>query len=212
MATILTSVTPTLRKTNFTGLSEIERANSGIARAEMVYKTIGSWSGPGVGNNRTISFTHQLDRDYGYVVMDCFARFYGANALIYMEATGEFEIQTTPGHSENEIIVSQMLSEPSRQSDLPGTAIGSIPSGNYNTFLPADAANTGSMIFRLVEPKPSLLIYPFANTSYPPAINVRFGEQFDNGNAYNYYFYLRLLQYDISQSYNYIVQTPQLTR
>ena len=38
------------------------------------------------------------------------------------------------------------------------------------------------------------------------------GELAINGGAYLYDFYARFLQYDIDQSYNYVINTPQLTR
>lgn len=212
MATILTSVTPTQRYTPFTGLDEQSRAASGIARAEDVRRSSGSWAAAGAGNNRAILFTHALDPDYGYIVMDCFAKFYVSGADITMEAVGNFQIQTTPGHADNEVIETQMICTAGRQDSSGGTAVGSIAANSYNTFLPSDAATTGSMTFRLAEPKPTMLIFPFAKTSYPPSINVTFGDQFLNNSALNYYFYLRLLQYDISQGYNYVIQTPQLTR
>ena len=212
MATILTSATSTQRYTPFTGLSELERAQSGIARAEDVRGASGSWAAPGAGNNRAISFTHALDPDYGYIVMDCFAKFYISGGELAMESVGEFQIQTTPGHPDNEIIETQMISNAGRQDSGGNTAIGNIAANRYNTFRPTDAAESGSVTFRLAEPKPSMLIFPFAETGYPPSVTVNFGEQLSGGNAYNYYFYLRLLQYDISQGYNYVIQTPQLTR
>jgi len=212
MATILTSVTPTQRYTPFTGLTELERAQSGIARAEDVRKASGNWSTAGAGNNRVITFNHTLDPDYGYVVMDCFAKFYAVGNL-NMEGVGSLQIQTTPGATENEIIETSMISNASRQDRNASTAVGSIGANQYNTFRPIDAADTGSITFRLAEPKPSMLIFPFAKTSYSPNILVTFGEDFlGSGLTISYYFYLRLLQYDISQGYNYVIQTPQLTR
>lgn len=129
-----------------------------------------------------------------------------------MEAVGNFQIQTTPGHADNEIIETQMISTAGRMDGVASTPIGDIPAFSYNSFRPADAADTASITFRLAEPKPTMLIFPFAKTSYPPSINVIFGDQLANAIALNYYFYLRLLQYDISQGYNYVIQTPQLTR
>lgn len=210
MAVILTSVTPSQRYTPFAGLDEQSRAASGIARAEDVRRASGTWPATAVGDTRVISFNHALDPDYGYIVMDCFAKFYGVSEL-RMEATGNFQIQTTPGHADNEIIETQMINDASRM-DSAGSGVGGIGAGPWNTFRPGDAADTGSITFRLAEPKPSMLIFPFAKTSYPPSITVNFGEQVANQGAYNYYFYLRLLQYDISQGYNYVIQSPQLTR
>lgn len=211
MATILTSVTPTQRYTPFTGLDEQSRAASGIARAEDVRRASGTWSGPGAGNNRVLLFTHALDPDYGYIVMDCFAKLYGAGN-VNAEAVANFQIQTTPGHADNEIIETQLISDPGRQNATASTPLGSVSTNEYNTFRPYDATGGGSVTYRLAEPKPTALIFPFAKTSYPPSINVTFAEQYSQGVDYSYYFYLRLLQYDISQGYNYVIQTPQLTR
>ncbi len=211
MATILTSVTPTQRYTPFTGLSELERAQSGIARAEDVMRASGTWSGPGPSNNRAIEFVHTLDPDYGYVVMDCFAKFYASGTNLNMEAVGNFQIQTTPGHPDNEIIETQMINDASRHGGNATTPIGDITVTSYNSFFPS-GADQGSMTYRLAVPKPSMLIFPFAQTGYQPTITVLFAEQVQNLSAYSYYFYLRLLQYDISQGYNYVIQTPQLTR
>ena len=211
MAIVVTNVTPNTRYTPFTGLTELERSASGIARAEEVKKASGSWPGPGAGNTRILNFNHTLDPDYGYVVMDCFAKLY-AGGQIETETVAAFQIQTTPGHPENEIIETQLISEAGRQNSAGTTAIGSIDAASYNTFFPADAAANGSITYRLAEPKPSMLIFPFAQTGYPPSITVTFAEQFSSAVDYNYYFYLRLLQYDISQGYNYVIQSPQLTR
>ena len=211
MTVIVTNVTPEQRYTPFTGLTELQRAQSGIARAEDARKASGSWAATGAGERRVINFNHSLDPDYGYIVMDCFAKFY-ATGNLSMEAVGNFQIQTTPGHPDNEIIESSMISSPSRQDSIGSTAIGSISSFAYNAFKPADAANNNSITFRLAEPKPSMLIFPFASTGYSPSITVTFAQDVVNSPAFNYYFYLRLLQYDISQGYNYVIQTPQLTR
>lgn len=211
MATILTNVTPTQRYTPFTGLDEQSRAASGIARAEDVRRASGTWPTPGAGNNRVCIFNHALDPDFGYIVMDCFAKFYKAGEL-QMEAVANFQIQTTPGHADNEIIETQMISDGGRQDGVGNTPIGDLVAMTYNSFRPTDAASNASMTFRLAEPKPTMLIFPFAKTSYPPSINVTFAEQAAGASDYSYYFYLRLLQYDISQGYNYVIQTPQLTR
>jgi hypothetical protein len=211
MAVVLTTQTPKLRYQPFTGLSELDRAKSGIPRAEAVYAEAGTWAAPGAGNNRAITFSQQLDRDYGYIITDIFVRFYD-NGELSMEAVGEVEIQTTPGHPNNEIIVTQMVSNPSRMDDIGSTAIGSVPANEYNSLRFLDAAATASMNFRLAEPKPTMLIYPFADSAYPPTISVRFAEHVANQDNYFFYYYLRLLEYDISQSYNYVIHTPQLTR
>jgi hypothetical protein len=75
MALVTTTVTPEVRLTPFTGLSETVRERSGIARAEVVYSALGTWPATAAGDNRSISFAWSLDPDYGYVMMDSNASF-----------------------------------------------------------------------------------------------------------------------------------------
>ena len=69
-----------------------------------------------------------------------------------------------------------------------------------------------------LETKPTALIYPFSSNSYTTAanpgsiFNLQVGEKLADGPAYQVNTYIRFLQYDIDQSYNYVVQSPQLTR
>lgn len=213
MAIVRTAPTPKIRYTPFTGLSEMQRAQSGIARAEVVYNiNDGVWSGPGAGNVRLLDIAMTLDRDFGYVLTDCTATFEDASNLS-LEANAELEIQTTPGHPDNELYYFALESRPTRMDDLGTTAIGSIPASYYNSIYPRSSvtARAAAMNFQLIN-KPKFLIYPFADSNYPSTVSVRFAEARANGAELDYKFVCRFLQYDISQNYNYVIQSPQLTR
>ena len=97
MALVTTTVSPEVRVTPFTGISEVQREQSGIARAEVIYSALGTWPATGVGDNRSISFAWSLDPDYGYVMMDSNASFILYNDFLGIEAAGVMEITTDTG-------------------------------------------------------------------------------------------------------------------
>lgn len=213
MAIIRTAPTIKTRYTPFTGLSELERQQSGIARAEVVYHiNDGTWASPGLGNQRFLDIAMSLDRDYGYVLTDCTAGFFD-NDFIALEAVAEMEIQTTPGNVDNEIYYFALEAPATRMENTITTPIGDIPADEYNSQFPRslNSAEYVSMTYQLRE-KPKFLIYPFANSNYPSTVSVRFSESANNGPELDYTFTCRFLQYDISQNYNYVIQSPQLTR
>ena len=72
MALVTTTGSVIRLYTPFTGLSAVERAQSGIARAEIVYYNVNdTWPSAGAGNNRLYQ-TGQTDLpvDFGYVLTD----------------------------------------------------------------------------------------------------------------------------------------------
>ena len=216
---IITTTASLIRQYNaFTGLSALERSQSGIARAEVVYYNVNdNWPAAGTGNNREYtSGIVDLPKDFGYVLTDCFVRVEAdAEEAIPTEMVGAFRIY--PGGILGPQINTYLRAEPSQQESNPNTAVGSIPAGTYNTNYPS-FGNHGAINYAL-EAKPTALIYPFGSQAYTttpnPASSFQFqiGEQVQNYvRAYDVSVYLRFLQYDIDQSSNYVVQSPQLTR
>ena len=208
MAVTTTSVTPVPRITPFTGISTVERERSGIARAEVVYSATGTWAGAGA-NARGLIFTWELDPDYGYVLMDSSALFVMSTNYVDMEASAWMEISQELPNATDEKQYYQYEALPSRQQTAETTAIGSTPANNYNTLYPS-GTDVGTMAFNLAY-KPTGLLYPFPGVSAMTAATV-FGEQKTSGSAYSYRYYCRFLQYDITQGYNYAVQSPVLIR
>jgi hypothetical protein len=211
MALVTTTVTPDLRLTPFTGISEVQRERSGIARAEAVYSAYGTWPATGAGDNRSISFSFSLDPDYGFVLMESSCVFIEYNANIQMEAVGALEITTDlgPGASQKESQWYPYVNHPSRQGSVGYTAIGDIPAQQYNTMFPVTGSN-GLMIFNL-DPKPNGLLYPFPGVSNIDVVAMFAEEPLQKIDA-AYRFFMRFLQYDIVQGYNYIVNSPVMTR
>ncbi len=218
MATIVTTGSVIRQYNPFTGLSATERAQSGIARAEVVYYNVNdTWSAAGTGNNRAYQTgLTDLPKDFGYVLTDCYLKVKrDASASLNLEAAGVMEIY--PGGVLGPQINLQLVNHPARQDTTGSTAIGSVPANAYNTIFPSHTGNDVTMLFELSS-KPAALLYPFGSSSYTttpnPAtsFNLSISEGTSNDAAVDVSLYLRFLQYDIDQSYNYVVQSPQLTR
>ena len=207
-----------LRQYNaFTGLSAIERSQSGIARAEVVYYNVNdTWPAAAAGTNRIYQTgTIDLPKDFGYVLTDVFVMVQRNNSSA-LYANANSVIQLFPGGSLGPQININVPSEPDRQDSTGTTAIGSIDAKSYNAVRPFGSDDT-AIIYNLVN-KPTSIIYPFGSQTYTttpnPAsqFNWQVGEQIVNQAAYEVSVYIRFLQYDIDQSYNYVIQSPQLTR
>lgn len=211
MALVTTSVTPEVRLTPFVGLSTTQRERSGIARAEEVHTAYGTWDAAGSGNNRGLIFSWDLNPDYGYVLMDCSAAFIIASTNVAMEANAFMEIGTDlgPGGDQKERQYYQLVSHPSRQDHNITTGVGSIAANSYNTLYPG-GTDVGVMAFNMPV-KPTGLLYPFPGVSSIEIATI-FGEQGSNQGSMGYRFHARFLQYDVTQGYNYVVQSPLLVR
>jgi len=215
----LTTTTGTLiRQYNaFTGLSAVQRSQSGIARAEIVYYNVNdTWPASTGGNNKLYTTGNiELPKDFGYVITDAYAQVIRPDADgLYPEAVAHLRI--SPGGVLGPQINMSMPSNSGRQDQAGTTAIGSIPANRYNGNHPF--ASGDAEITYMLENKPTSLIYPFGSASYtstpnPSSIwNIQIGENVTNTAAYQISMYVRFLQYDIDQSYNYVIQSPQLTR
>jgi hypothetical protein len=215
---LITTTGSLIRQYNaFTGLSATQRSQSGIARAEIVYYNVNDdWPAPGSGNRRVYQTGDvSLPKDFGYVITDAFMQVTVDDTdELFPEAVAHLRI--SPGGSLGPQINTSLISIPSRQDSTGTTAIGSIQANRYNVNKPF-SSNKGEITY-ILRDKPTALIYPFASNSYtttpnPASIfNLQVGEEKLNGLAYNINTYIRFLQYDIDQSYNYVIQSPQLTR
>jgi hypothetical protein len=214
----LITTTGTLRKlyTPFTGLSALERSQSGVARAELVYYNVNdSWAAAGAGNNRVYQTgTIDLPKDFGYVLTDVHCKVQRNGFVVGANANSV--ITLFPGGALGPQINLNVPSEPDRQDVNANTAIGSIEAREYNSTYPF-GSDDGVIVYNLTN-KPTSLLYPFNSTSYTTAVNPatqfnwQVGEQIANQAEYDVTVYIRFLQYDIDQTYNYVIQSPQLTR
>lgn len=215
---LVTTTGSLLRQYNaFTGLSALERSQSGIARAEVVYYNVNDdWPATGAGDNRVYQ-TGQIDlpKDFGYVLTDARILLTSANDALRQEAVAQYQL--FPGGVLGPQINGMLESSPGRMNQLGSTAIGDIPAELYNVMYPSIQGEKGAIVYELKN-KPTAVLYPFSSQSYTTAanpatvFNFAISEQRTNIGACDVSVYIRFLQYDIDQSYNYVIQSPQLTR
>ncbi len=215
MALITTSSSLIRQYNAFTGLSALQRSQSGVARAELIYYGDTDWDNPGAGNERLFQIPQTtLPEDFGYVLTDVFISVTtDARDEIFTEAAGQFRIY--PGGILGPEINLTLISHPSRQDTNGTTAIGSVPAANYNYMFPTLRGEKSVINFELARNFKGV-IYPFGGQSYSSdpksTFDASIGENKTNGPNYTVRSYVRFLQYDIDQSYNYVIQSPQLTR
>lgn len=212
MALVTTNGSASKLYNPFTGLSAIERSRSGIARAELVYYTVNDdWPATGAGDNRIYQLEYDLPYGYGYVLTDAFVLLEEA---AYANATASMTLY--PGGILGPQINLTLPSDPDRQNETGTTAVGDLPAINYNVIYPY-RSNKLQITYQLRE-KPTALLYPFGAEQYTTdqkpqtRFNLQFSEQKTQRSAADVTAYVRFLQYDIDQSYNYPLQSPQLTR
>ena len=218
MALVQTTATLIRQYNAFTGLSAVQRSQSGIARAEVVYYNVNdSFPAAGAGNLREyVTAQQSLPKDFGYVLTDAFVKIEAVGgANIGTEMIGNFRI--FPGGVLGPQINTVLAAKPSAQSFTTTTPIGDTPANAYNTNYPSFGAK-GSITY-VLENKPTSIIYPFQSNQYTTTPNpaslweFQIGEQAEGlTQAYQVSSYVRFVQYDIDQSYNYVIQSPQLTR
>ena len=218
MALITTTASLQRQYTPYTGLSASERSASGIARAEVVYYNVNDdFPAAGAGNLREYETGQiSLPTDFGYVLTDAFVKVEASGgATIGTEMIANFRI--FPGGILGPQINTVLRAQPSAQSFTTTTPIGDTPANAYNTNYP-QFGSTGAITY-VLEDKPTAVIYPFGSEQYTSAPNpasiwqFQIGEQAEGlSQAYRVTSYIRFLQYDIDQSYTYVLQSPQLTR
>jgi hypothetical protein len=216
MALVTTTGSLTRLYNAFTGLSAIERSQSGIARAEIIYYNINDdWPATGAGDIRLYQTGQvSLPKDFGYVLTDARIMVTRASAELRQEAVGQYQL--FPGGVLGPQINGTLDSSASRQ-DASTSNIGSIPADAFNTIFPSIQGEKGAIVYELRN-KPTGIMYPFQSGTYTTAsnpaslFNFSISEQRANIGACDVTVYLRFLQYDIDQSYNYVIQSPQLTR
>ena len=181
----------------------------------MIYYGDTDWDTPGSGNTRLFQIPQTtLPEDFGYVLTDVFISVTtDADAEIYTEAAGQFRIY--PGGILGPEINLTLVSHESRQSNVGTTPIGDMPAATYNYTFPSLRGEKAVMNYELTRDFKGV-IYPFGGQSYSSdpksTFDAAIGENKQGGPNYTVRSYVRFLQYDIDQSYNYVIQSPQLTR
>ncbi len=210
MALVQTNFTPVEKYIPYTGLTQLERTQSGIARAEFQYFTVNEdWPASGSGDNRLLKTQITLPSGYGYVVTDCFANVTELGDFPKAEAFAELQLQPSGVLGPN--VISQMPGYAGRQDSSGFTAIGSVAANSYNGTFPSWRGSYGSINYALRD-KPTLLLYDYDDGTKNSLITWTLAEEATQEPQAQLQFFLRVLQFDVDQSYNYVLNSPQLTR
>lgn len=210
MAIIQTDFTPVEKYIPYTGLTQLERTQSGIARAEFQYYAVNEdWPATSAGEQRLLKTQITLPSGYGYVITDCYANVTQSNDLPKAEAVAELQIQPSGTLGPN--IIVQLPGYSGRQNSAGTTAIGSISANDFNANFPSWRGAYGSISYALRE-KPTILLYDFDDGTKNSLVSFTLAEQASQEAECQLQFFLRLIQYDVDQSYNYVLNSPQLTR
>lgn len=208
MASIATNRVPTSRYQPYVGLPELQRAQSGIARAEVIFSDVTVWAGGGPGNDTYIEYQINLDNNYAHVLTDMSCWMFRGLSF-QAEAVGRVYIRPDASNAA-ETIVHPLVSYAGR-SDQVNTPVGDMTPKNFNTQSPTD--NGFEMVYTLAEPKPTYLIYPYRSPGKnSSAVRAVFSDPELNSFAKTVYFCCKFLQYDISQGYHWAINSPVSVR
>ena len=218
MALVSTTITPAVWYQPFVGPSQLVRQQSGVARAELVYYINGgSWPAPGANNDKQLDIDITLPKSYGYVLTDMTAQI--TNSVGFVSAQNNALVQVLPDDAATgpgsfwTYLQAPVFNPPAAYSSFGNTALSTLNQYVDSMMLVKDSPDTslGKKVYNLND-KPTYLIYPWKNVQETSSITASFFDALDNSAAYTIQYQARFLQFDVQQGYDYVLQSPILTR
>jgi len=218
MALVSTTITPAVWYQPFVGPSQLVRQQSGVARAELVYYINGgSWPAPGANNDKQLDIDITLPKSYGYVLTDMTAQI--TNSVGFVSAQNNALVQVLPDDAATgpgsfwTYLQAPVFNPPAAYSSFGNTALSTLNQYVDSMMLVKDSPDTslGKKVYNLND-KPTYLIYPWKNVQETSSITASFFDALDNSAAYTIQYQARFLQFDVQQGYDYVLQSPVLTR
>lgn len=218
MALVITTITPALWYQPFVGPSQLVRQQSGVARAELVYYINGgSWPASGANNDKQLDINITLPKSYGYVLTDMSAQITNTNGYLYSQNNALVQVlpddaATGPG-SFWTYLEAPAFNPPAAFGIDPGAALTTTTEKNNSQMIVKDApdAFTTKKVYSLKD-KPTFLIYPWKNVQETSSVTSSFFDNIDESPAYTVQYQARFLQFDVQQGYDFVLQSPVLTR
>ncbi len=218
MALVITTITPALWYQPFVGPSQLVRQQSGVARAELVYYINGgSWPASGANNDKQLDIDITLPKSYGYVLTDMTAQITQDGGLVSAQNNALVQVlpddaATGPG-SFWTYLEAPVFNPPAAYGIYPGGTTGVNASYVDSNMVVKDAPDTqlSKKVYNL-NAKPTFLIYPWKNVQETSSVTSSFFDNVDNSAAYTVQYQARFLQFDVQQGYDYVLQSPVLTR
>ena len=217
MALVITTITPAVWYQPFVGPPQLQRQQSGVARAELVYYINGgSWPAPGANNDKQLDTTITLPKSYGYVLTDMTAQI--TDSAGYCSAQNNALVQVLPddaatGPGSFWTYLQAPVFNPPVSYGAGQTTLNSAASWYDSNMVVKDAPDTllSKKVYNLND-KPTFLIYPWKNVQETSSVTSSFFDNVDNSLAYTIQYQARFLQFDVQQGYDYVLQSPVLTR
>ena len=218
MALTITTITPALWYQPFVGPSQLVRQQSGVARAELVYYINGgSWPASGANNDKQLGINITLPKSYGYVLTDMTAQL--TNSTSYITAQNNALVQVLPDDAATgpgsfwTYLQAPVFNPPAAYGFYgqtpPTTATENI---NSNMVVKDSPDSVLSKKVYNLNAKPTFLIYPWKNVQETSSVTSSFFDNLDNTDEYTIQYQARFLQFDVQQGYDYVLQSPVLTR
>ena len=218
MALVITTITPALWYQPFVGPSQLVRQQSGVARAELVYYINGgSWPASGANNDKQLDIDITLPKSYGYVLTDM-------TALItydggYVTAQNNAQVQVLPDDAATgpgsfwTYLEAPVYNPPAAFGIFGGTGLDHLGQSVNSQMIVKDAPDAvlTKKVYNLND-KPTFLIYPWKNVQETSSVTSSFFDNVDNSGAYTFQYQARFLQFDVQQGYDFVLQSPVLTR
>ena len=218
MALAITTITPALWYQPFVGPSQLVRQQSGVARAELVYYINGgSWPASGAGNDKQLDITITLPKSYGYVLTDMTAQITQDPGICTAQNNALVQVlpddaATGPG-SFWTYLQAPVFNPPAAYGISPGSSLGTNTELYNSNMVVKDSPDDylTKKIYNL-NAKPTFLIYPWKNVQETSSVTSSFFDNLDNTDEYTIQYQARFLQFDVQQGYDYVLQSPVLTR
>jgi hypothetical protein len=218
MALVVTTITPAIWYQPFVGPPQLQRQQSGVARAELVYYINGgSWPASGANNDKQLDIDITLPKSYGYVLTDMTAQL--TNAAGYIYAQNNALVQVLPddaatGPGSFWTYLEAPVFNPPAGFGISAAGTLNTTTQMYNSLMVVkdDPDSFLSKKVYNLNQKPTFLIYPWKNVQETSSVTSSFFDNVDNSEAYTVQYQARFLQFDVQQGYDFVLQSPVLTR
>ena len=218
MALVITTITPAVWYQPFVGPPQLQRQQSGVARAELVYYINGgSWPASGADNDKQLDITITLPKSYGYVLTDMTAQITRDPGICTAQNNALVQVlpdDAATGPGSFWTYLQAPVFNPPAAYGINATASLSTNTEYYNSNMVVKDGIDDYLTKKIynLNDKPTFLIYPWKNVQETSSVTSSFFDNVDNSGAYTVQYQARFLQFDVQQGYDYVLQSPVLTR
>ena len=209
MATVATTLEPEAHSQPFTRPPDSLTRGTSIARGELrYYVNSGTWTAPGAGNDKRLNIDMSLPKDFAYLCTDMSLQI--RNSYYYLTANNlaDIEFNADPGTAGTAPDYRTL-----RADNWSGSNAFDADGSDYllrdvNTIKTSAGTDGNTRKNYVPTSLPSYLLFPFTDTRYQSTVSIQLEDITPNSPAYTVYFFVRFVQYDISQVYNWAPNSP----